>query len=232
MANGSEQVAAGPVAGYPILIVDDHDLFATSLAMSLRDQGYATERVAVTGVGAILAQAATGPVGVAVLDLHLGHDEWGRPIDGSELVKALRNLGWTVLIVSGSRNQAREAAAIAAGAVGSVPKTSSFTALLHAIDTAAAGRPVMTEGQRADWLLRHRGYQKQAQELARRLDRLSRREREVLELLAQGYRAGKIAERFVVSMTTVRTQIRAILAKLEVTSQLEAVALISRQRDG
>jgi DNA-binding NarL/FixJ family response regulator len=232
MANGPEQVAVGPAAVYPILIIDDHELFAASLALSLRDQGYAPERAAVTGVGAILAQAAAGPVGLAVLDLYLGHDECGRQIDGAELVKALRNLGWRVLIVSGSRNQAREAAAIAAGAVGSVPKASSFTALLHAIDTAAAGREVMTDGQRADWLLRHRGYRKQGQELARRLDKLSRREREVLELLAQGYKAGSIAERFVVSMTTVRTQIRSILTKLEVNSQLEAVALISRQRGG
>jgi DNA-binding NarL/FixJ family response regulator len=64
-----------------------------------------------------------------------------------------------------------------------------------------------------------------------RLGRLSRREREVFELLAQGHNAAKIAERFVVSMTTVRTQIRSGLAKLEVNSQLEAVALISRRRE-
>jgi DNA-binding NarL/FixJ family response regulator len=43
--------------------------------------------------------------------------------------------------------------------------------------------------------------------------------------MCEGQRAAQIAERFVVSMTTVRTQIRAILAKLECNAQLEATAL-------
>jgi DNA-binding CsgD family transcriptional regulator len=58
---------------------------------------------------------------------------------------------------------------------------------------------------------------------------LSPREREVLELLTEGMRAAAIAEYFVVSMPTVRTQIRSILAKLDVSSQLEAVALFRQQ---
>jgi two-component system, NarL family, nitrate/nitrite response regulator NarL len=48
----------------------------------------------------------------------------------------------------------------------------------------------------------------------------------VLEMLAQGHRAVAIAEEFVVSLTTVRSQIQSILSKLDVNSQLEAVALI------
>lgn len=48
----------------------------------------------------------------------------------------------------------------------------------------------------------------------------------MLEKLAQGYRAAAIAEEFVVSLTTVRSQIRSILSKLGVNSQLEAVAMI------
>jgi DNA-binding NarL/FixJ family response regulator len=53
----------------------------------------------------------------------------------------------------------------------------------------------------------------------------------VLELLAAGMRAAAIAEHFVVSMPTVRTQIRSLLAKLEVSSQLEAVALVRQPPD-
>jgi DNA-binding NarL/FixJ family response regulator len=62
-------------------------------------------------------------------------------------------------------------------------------------------------------------------ELAAKLDRLTPRELEVLRLLASGHRAQAVADDFVVSLATVRTQIRAVLTKLEVTSQLEAVAL-------
>ena len=55
---------------------------------------------------------------------------------------------------------------------------------------------------------------------------LTAREREVLDGLVAGKRAAAIAEESVVSLATVRAQIRAILAKLGVSSQLEAVALV------
>jgi DNA-binding NarL/FixJ family response regulator len=64
--------------------------------------------------------------------------------------------------------------------------------------------------------------------LTEKLDRLTQREREVLAELARGRRAQAVADHFVVSLATVRTQIRAVLTKLEVGSQLEAVALYRR----
>jgi DNA-binding NarL/FixJ family response regulator len=118
------------------------------------------------------------------------------------------------------------AAAIAAGAVGSVPKSKPFETLLQTVLTAAVGEPVMTEAERQKWLMCHYSHVAQERDLTQRLGRLSPREREVLELLAQGHRAAEIAQHFVVSMPTVRTQIRAILTKLQVNSQLEAVALV------
>jgi two-component system, NarL family, response regulator LiaR len=53
----------------------------------------------------------------------------------------------------------------------------------------------------------------------------------VLELLADGLRAAAVAEHFAVCMATVRTQIRSIVAKLAMGSQLEAVALFCQQPD-
>jgi DNA-binding NarL/FixJ family response regulator len=215
-----------------ILIMDDHDLFATAVCMALGEQGLSVHRVTTThSATAILAQASAVPTGLALLDLHLGEDETGCSLDGVELIPDLRARGWTVLVVSGSRDEVREAAAIGAGAVGVVLKSASFTELLDTIRRAAAGEAVMSADTRRTWLIRHRGYQQQERELAGRLGRLSPREREVLTLLAQGFRAHQIAEQFVVELTTVRTQIRAILAKLDVNSQLEAVALLSRARE-
>jgi DNA-binding NarL/FixJ family response regulator len=57
-----------------------------------------------------------------------------------------------------------------------------------------------------------------------RLDRLTPRERTVLTELAAGRAAAEIAHREHVSLTTVRTHIRSILLKLNVSSQLAAVA--------
>ena len=57
---------------------------------------------------------------------------------------------------------------------------------------------------------------------------LTRREREVLELLADGHRAQTIALELGLSVLTVRNHIQAILRKLGCHSQLEAAALARR----
>jgi two-component system nitrate/nitrite response regulator NarL len=56
-------------------------------------------------------------------------------------------------------------------------------------------------------------------------ERLTRREEEVLSALMRGAKARDICVQSFVSMPTVRSQIRSILTKLGVTSQLAAVAL-------
>ena len=61
------------------------------------------------------------------------------------------------------------------------------------------------------------------------LGRLTRREREVLQLLADGADTKEIAERLTVSLTTVRNHVQNILAKLGVHSRVEAVVLFVRQ---
>jgi DNA-binding CsgD family transcriptional regulator len=61
-----------------------------------------------------------------------------------------------------------------------------------------------------------------------RWQRLTPREREVVGRIVAGRRPVHIAAEFVVSVATVRSQIRSILAKLEVGSQLEVAALVRR----
>jgi DNA-binding CsgD family transcriptional regulator len=53
---------------------------------------------------------------------------------------------------------------------------------------------------------------------------LSRRQREVLELLAEGVRAREIGDRLGLSEATVRNHIRGLLRKLGCHSQLQALA--------
>jgi DNA-binding NarL/FixJ family response regulator len=216
------------LGGYPVLIIDDHELFSASLTMALRGRGFDAHHVPVARIEDFLSQMS-GLAGLVVLDLDLGRDLDGNRVSGVSLVPNLRRLGWKVLVVSGAVDNAAAAAAIAYGAVGSVPKTSSFDKLIRAVLTAADDKQILTKAEHQRWLALHRRYRAEEHDLSGRLRRLSSREREVLDLLAEGHRAAWIAERFVVSMATVRTQIRAILAKLEVNSQLEAVALLRRQ---
>lgn len=222
----SEQRAAD----VSVLVLDNHELFSTVLMMALRARGLNAHRADLTRIEAVLRQAEQLPSGLVLLDLNLGRDGLGRQVNGVHLVRALRARRWTVLVVSDHGDEDRVAAAIAAGAAGVVAKSTSLRNLLLMVLAASAGQPVMTESERHAWLTRDRGYRARQHERARRFERLSAREREVLALMAQGRRATAIAEHFVVSLTTVRTQIRAILVKLEVNSQLEAVALAADDR--
>lgn len=212
---------------YPVLIIDDHELFSTTLMMTLRGYGLDVDRVMVNQLPALPRRPNRHRGGLVILDLDLGADDRGRPICGADLVAGLRTAGWTVLVVSGSPGTwGPGSAAIAAGAVGLISKSASLDVLVETILAISAGQSVMTDIERQDWLASHQRRVAEEYELTRRLTRLTPREREVLELLADGRRAAVIAEKFVVSMTTVRTQIRSILAKLDVNSQLEAVALV------
>jgi len=67
--------------------------------------------------------------------------------------------------------------------------------------------------------------------LGDQLATLTRREREVLELLADGHRAHTIAAELELSVLTVRNHIQAVLRKLGCHSQLEAAALARRAAD-
>ena len=201
----------------PVLVIDDHAVVATSLVLALRAQGIRAKRCPVTSEDAIIAEAQSGEErGLVLLDMDLGLD-----VDGADLVLPLKALGWQVLVVTGSSSRHRIAAAVVAGAIGWVSKTAPFEQLVQAAAAAVAGRSNLSDQERRELVELHRG----DRDRDRLLDRLTTREREVLDRLAAGHRAKKVAEEFVVSVATVRSQIRSILAKLEVGSQLEAVAL-------
>lgn len=207
-----------PVAG-PVVIVDDHALIASALAVALRAAGIAT---AVTPPQTLVGRLdePAPPGGVLLLDLDLGDG-----LDGATLVPRLRRAGWRILLVTGSADVVRIATAVAAGAIGCVAKSAPFDRLVSTVVRAAEGRSVLADDERT----RLRGLADTAgRERTAVLDRFARltpRERQIVDRLADGRRPAAIAAEFVVSVATVRTQIRSILGKLEVGSQLEAAAL-------
>ena len=209
-----------------ILIVDDHELVGTSLMLSLRAEGLPAHRCGATGgVAGILADAARLRPGLALIDLDLGRDRVGRRVDGVTAVAPLVAAGWRVVILSGSSDQFRIGGALHRGAVAWVPKKAPFPVLMRSIKAAAEGGDAMPPERRQMLIAIFHEQSSERAELRTRIDRLSQREREVLAELAKGQRAQAVADGFVVSLATVRTQIRAILGKLGVGSQLEAVAL-------
>jgi len=213
-----------------VLIVDDHDLVAMSLALCLRSEGMHAQRHAARSRDGILTAVATLVPGVVLLDLDLGRGPDGEPIDGTTLVAGLCRNGWRVIVLSATTDDARIGRALNAGALACVPKTAALPVLITAIRRATQGLQVMHPERRQYYVMKYQQQQEQAQVVERRLARLTDRERAVLEQLARGRRAQSIAEEFRVSLATTRTQIRAVLQKLEVNGQLEAVALLNDHR--
>jgi DNA-binding NarL/FixJ family response regulator len=223
-------VATTNVATTNVLIVDDHDLVAMSLALCLRSEGLRAQRHAARSRDGILTAVATLTPGVVLLDLDLGRGPDGAVIDGATLVAGLCRNGWRVVVLSTADDEPRIGRALDAGALACVSKTAALPVLITTIRRAAQGVAVMKPERRRYLIDQYRRQQEQARAVERRLTRLTQRERDVLERLACGRRAQTIAEEFGVSLATTRTQIRAVLHKLEVTCQLEAVALLNDYR--
>jgi LuxR family maltose regulon positive regulatory protein len=79
-------------------------------------------------------------------------------------------------------------------------------------------RPVADTAHAAEPALQHR-----ASTAARGADALTQREREVLELFAAGMTSAEIAQHFVVSINTVKTQLKSIYGKLDAHSRAEVI---------
>jgi DNA-binding NarL/FixJ family response regulator len=86
----------------------------------------------------------------------------------------------------------------------------------------------MPPGERAALVARHRNNEAGRQLLAARLRLLTRREKAVLDALASGLTPAAMAAQSHNSTATIRNQIHSILTKLEVNSQVEAIAIAHR----
>jgi len=213
------------MATVPVTIVDDHQLVGVALTAALCEHDVRARYVdPAAHPGPVSALAGDGP-GLVVLDLDLGAGPDGAPLDGVDLVPVIRSTGNDVLLLTGSRDRPRIAAAVAAGALGWLAKSLPFDEIVATVTATARGEHVFDPGVRSALVAEHHAAAGARRELDRRWNRLTPREREVLARLVDGRRVADVAREFVVAEATVRTQVRSILAKLEVRSQLEAVAV-------
>jgi DNA-binding NarL/FixJ family response regulator len=111
--------------------------------------------------------------------------------------------------------------ALDAGALGFVLKDSESAALVGAIRQVVEGEPYVDPHLAPDFL----------RQLAKPRSGgvLSGREREILQMLADGCSNREVSERLVVSVETVKTHVKHILAKLEAEHRTQAVAIGIRQ---
>ena len=204
-----------------VLIIEDHELLAQSLVFALRAEGVQTETLKPMTTEQVLKVAEELRPTVVLLDLELG----GEIGDSIPLIAPLEELGAQVMMVTGVTNRVRLAECLEAGAMGLIDKATPFDQLVEAVREIAELGSLVSPQQRHELLGELRRQRASDRERLEPFERLTSREQQVLAALMEGKSAEKIAEDSFVSLATVRSQIRAVLLKLDVNSQLAAVAL-------
>ena len=207
-----------------VLLVEDHQLLAQSLSFALQAEGFRVNIAELHSAASIAETVERFASQIVLLDLDLG----AAIGDGSELIAALSDLGAQVLVVSGTEDRSRLADCLELGAVGVLSKATPYERLVQAVVDVADGRSAMSDAERFSLLALARSARHTERELAAPFAELTPRERQVLAALMEGKSCETIADSWFVSLATVRTQIRAVLTKLEVGSQLAAVSLAFR----
>jgi DNA-binding NarL/FixJ family response regulator len=214
--NGSRRVlrVARGIDGNPVrvVIVENHQLVSESLALLLDSQ---KDMEVVGRAGSVVEAAALTPTAapdVIVMDYHLG-DGTGR-----DAVATMRPRFPGARYVFLSRDDSDDArlAAVEAGASAYVHKSSPASEVIGAIRNVAQGASLISPAMVARLVSR-------GKEREHMRDSLSPREREVLQLMADGVGTREIGQRLGISYSTVRTHLRAIGAKLGARSMLNAV---------
>jgi DNA-binding NarL/FixJ family response regulator len=215
----SRSDAAKPVR---ILIADDHELVRQGMRTILQaEPGWTVCGEATTGREA-LAKALELKPDVIVLDLALPE------LNGVEVTRQLRRvLPIAILIVTMHHAEDVVAEALSAGANGYVLKADAGRTLAEAV------RAILNEGQFISESVRTAAglqFTDDAAMAMRRSARLTSREREVLQLLAEGQANKEIAATLGISTKTAETHRARIMSKLEIHSMSELVRYAIRNR--
>ncbi len=208
------------------MVVDDHDTFRDPLAFMLEREPDLTVVARPRSLSEAREdlQSAEHAVDVAIVDLNLPDGS------GTDLIRELRSSlpRAMALVLSATTDQKHLASAIEAGAAGVMHKSAPMSDLVEAVRRLAAGEQLLSQQEvngPLRFLVRVRESNREAQ-LA--IDRLTPREREVLQALAEGWSDKEIATRLHVGVGTVHSHVTNILSKLEVSSRLQALVFAVR----
>ena len=203
-----------------VVVGDDHPMFREGVVRALVTSGE-VDVVAEADDGATaLELIKTHEPDVALLDYRMPE------MDGAQVAAAVRRdeLPTRVLLVSAHDESAIVYHALAEGAAGFLPKESSRSEIVNAVLNCAKGRDVLSPGLAAGL----------AGEIRRRAEPsgpvLSPREREVLNLIADGMTIPAIASQLFLAPSTVKTHVQRLYEKLGVSDRAAAVAEAMRRR--
>ncbi|THV31939.1 response regulator [Glycomyces paridis] len=204
-----------------VVIADDEPLVLAGVRTILEAAGIRVAAAAQDGGEALAAVARHRPE-VALVDLHMPG------LGGLDVVERLAaaSSGTRALVLTSFGEQENVLAAVEAGAAGFVLKTCAPEELVAAVRAVAAGQaylsPAVTRmvlGLVAPESVPRR------RDAVERVARLAARERDVLDLVAEGHSNAEIARRAHMSEATVKTYVSRILAKLDCANRVQAAML-------
>jgi DNA-binding NarL/FixJ family response regulator len=196
-----------------VLLVDDHRMLREGLRRSIESYGFEVVGEAADGEAAVRMAAALQP-DVALLDVTMP------VLDGIETCRRIRQGHPTVRVVMLTMHADRDIVtrAAKAGASGYLAKSCSTDELAEALRTAARGEALSPEFQAS--LLR------ETQRLATPTvtePLISKREEEVLQLIADGLSTTEVARKLYISVKTVKNHLASIYQKLDTPDRTAAV---------
>ncbi len=202
-----------------VLIVDDDDLMRAGLVELLAvDQEIEVVGQASTGREAVEQARRLAP-DVVLMDVRMPD------VDGISATRELSRVApeAKILILTTFEQDDYVFGALRAGASGFLIKRTRPEELIAAVHSIAAGDSLLSPSVTRRVI--DRMAQQPTPDVANqtKLDELTRREREVLELIARGLSNREIAAALVVEESTIRTHVKRILMKLDLRDRVQAV---------
>jgi two-component system, NarL family, response regulator LiaR len=205
-----------------VLVVERHARRRRSLVQALRAEGF--DVVAEAGAADVTLDLAERlELDLALVDADLAD------LDGIELAAELtdRHPALRVVVTAGATGPREALRAVRAGAAGYLSKSLTPSSLAPALRGVTRGEGALSRRYTATLM---RELHRQARErgpAARHVrSRLTEREWQVLNLLADGRRTGEIAAELVVSVETVRSHVKSIMRRLGVHTRAAAIACL------
>ena len=190
------------------LIIDEHPVVRQGVSALLESTWAGAQVANAESLESALESTNGGKPDVVIVD------PWRAGADIGELVKRLtKGLGAPIVVFTADGGARLLSEALKAGVKGYVRKDSPPSDLIRAIEAARAGEFYVDPGLSSTIVLEEG-------------DRtLSARQREILQMLADGMQTDAVAKQLGLSTETVRTHTKRILAKLEASTRTQAVAI-------
>lgn len=205
-----------------ILLVEDHTSFRQALALMFEREG---EFNLVGQVGSVAeAYRLRNGTDVAIIDLGLPDG------DGIELVEKFSSDEPKVatLVLSASLAPDRFAAAVDAGAAGVLHKSASISEIVGAVRRLKNGEVLLSPDEVVKMMRLVNRRRREEGEARKAIEKLTRREKEILQALAEGFDSKQIAQKLHITVETERTHIVNVLNKLGLRSRLQALIFAVR----